>query len=63
MDLLCNKLEADRPKNRDFFQEAIICKLADLNALIKFVPDFAPNTEARETLLGNLGDIVKGSGL
>ncbi len=27
--------------------------------LRKFVQDFAPNAEARETLLGNLGDIVK----
>lgn len=61
MDLLYNKLEADRPKDRDFIQEAIICKLADVDALRKFVHDFAPNAEARETLLGNLGDIVKGS--
>ncbi len=32
MDLLYNKLEADRPKDRDFIQEAIICKLADVDA-------------------------------
>lgn len=61
MDLLYNKLEANRPKDRDFIQEAITCKLADVDALREFVQRFAPNAEARESLLESLTDIARGS--
>lgn len=59
MDLLYNKLEANRSKDRDFIQEAIACKLADIDVLREFVQRFAPNAEVRETLLGNLAEMVK----
>lgn len=57
MDLLYNKLEANRPKDRDFIQEAIACKLVDIAVLREFVERLAPNAEVRESLLGNLAGI------
>ncbi len=62
LDLLYNKLEANRPKDRAFIQEAIACKLANLDVLREFIQRLAPNCEARQTLLKNLADRVGARG-
>jgi len=59
MDLLYNKLEANRAKDREFIQEAVTCKLVDVDVLREFVRRFAPNGEVRESLLGDLADLVE----
>jgi len=58
MDLLYNKLEANRRKDRDFLKEALACKLVEADDLKGFVLHFAPNSEAADSLLGTLKDVV-----
>ena len=58
LDLMYNKLEADRPKDREFIQEAITCGLIEVGVLNEFIGRLAPNSEVRQSLHESLFRIV-----
>lgn len=54
LDLAYNKLEANRPKDREFFREAFSQGLFSAEEVAGFIEEHAENEERRITLLGNL---------
>jgi hypothetical protein len=59
LDLVYNKLEANRKKDRSFLKNAIDNALIDIIKLKKFILENAPNDDVKERLLVSLEELTQ----
>ena len=59
LDLVYNKLEANRKKDRIFLKNAIDNALIDIIELKKFILENAPNDDVKESLLVSLEELTQ----
>jgi hypothetical protein len=59
LDLVYNKLEANRKKDRSFLKNAIVNALIDIIELKKFILENAPNDDVKERLLVSLEELTQ----
>ena len=59
LDLVYNKLEANRKKDRSFLKNSIDNALIDILELKKFILENAPNDDVKESLLVSLEELTQ----